>query len=192
MSDESISNNFRKEIIKYWDDNRGVKTATEMASHLRISRATFDTIVKIYENTGRTEALRRGGRQHYPIRRNDADIKDARFEFGNKLMVEGISYNHNCIFVDESGFNLWITRGNARSKKGSPAFQVVSSQRKRKISPIAAMSIHGVESCATNNTAHGTNGEVFAEYMKQLCQYLDRNDAPDQTIIMDNCAIHKS
>ncbi|KAI7870888.1 uncharacterized protein EV154DRAFT_570816 [Mucor mucedo] len=27
---QSISNNFRKEILKYWDDNRGVKIATEM------------------------------------------------------------------------------------------------------------------------------------------------------------------
>ncbi|KAG2203808.1 hypothetical protein INT47_012741 [Mucor saturninus] len=61
---QTINGNFRKEIIKYWEDNRGVKTLKEMASNLRIPRSTLASITKIYENTGRVESFKRGGCQY--------------------------------------------------------------------------------------------------------------------------------
>ncbi|KAG1453356.1 hypothetical protein G6F56_007592 [Rhizopus delemar] len=66
------------------------------------------------------------------------------------------------------------------------------SQRKRNISLVAALSVNGVQFCATNNTTHGTNRAVFADYMTGLFNYLELEEPPDQTLIMDNCRIHLS
>ncbi|KAG1465651.1 hypothetical protein G6F56_004843 [Rhizopus delemar] len=107
----------------------------------------------------------------YPERRNDLDIRIQRRDYCSTLTSCDISYSNNCIFIDESGFNLWLTKGYTRSERGLPAFQTVSSQRKRNISLMAAMSVNAVQFCATNNTKHG---------------------APDQALIMDNCRIHTS
>lgn len=251
---QNISEDFRKHIIRYYDFHRATRTFKEMAIHLRLSISTLQSIVKIYNETGRVAVKSKGGKTRvvitdemleaikdlvddnpaitlgeiqvtigtafnmeplasitaidyalkvrigytlkrlhkYPSRRNDPTIKLERVTYINKLMTEGISYTANCIFVDESGFNLWTTKGQARSKRGLPAFRIVSSNRKRNLSLIAAMSVHGVEWCAMNSTNHGTTGEVFADYMKCLYAYLDRTHAPNQTIIMDNCPIHRN
>ncbi|KAG1441325.1 hypothetical protein G6F56_011534 [Rhizopus delemar] len=57
---------------------------------------------------------------------------------------------------------------------------------------MAAMSVNGVQFCATNNTKHGTNEAVVSDYMTGLFNYLELEGAPDQTLIMDNCNIHSS
>jgi hypothetical protein len=46
------------------------------------------------------------------------EIKLQRFGFVNKIILEGIiRYNTNCIFVDETRFNLHINRTQARSRR---------------------------------------------------------------------------
>ncbi|KAG1618856.1 hypothetical protein G6F45_011851 [Rhizopus arrhizus] len=83
----------------------------------------------------------------YPRRRNNPEIKLQRFNFINKIISEGIvRYNTNCIFVDETGFNLHINRTQARSKRGRPARIIVeSTSRGRNVTVCAAMSHRGVE-----------------------------------------------
>ncbi|KAG1469490.1 hypothetical protein G6F56_003230 [Rhizopus delemar] len=57
---------------------------------------------------------------------------------------------------------------------------------------MAAISVNAIQFCATNNTKHGTNGAVFADYMTGLFNYLELEGAPDQALIMDNCRIYAS
>lgn len=40
------------------------------------------------------------------LKRNDKDTLQKRFDFDEKVTKEDIKYNHNCIFVDEAGFNI--------------------------------------------------------------------------------------
>ncbi|KAG1455432.1 hypothetical protein G6F56_007066 [Rhizopus delemar] len=51
---------------------------------------------------------------------------------------------------------------------------------------MAAMLVNSVQSSAKNNTMHVKNGAVFADYLTGLFNYLELEETPDRTLIM-NC-----
>ncbi|KAI8360726.1 hypothetical protein EDC96DRAFT_566064 [Choanephora cucurbitarum] len=59
-------------------------------------------------------------------------------------IAKGIDYHNNCIFVDESGFNVNMTRGRAWSKKGEPAIEETPSTKAVSKTALGAVSSAGI------------------------------------------------
>ncbi|KAG1470469.1 hypothetical protein G6F56_002669 [Rhizopus delemar] len=83
----------------------------------------------------------------YSERRNHEEIRQKRYDYVNKIVTEErVHYGQNCVFVDETGFNLNVNRTQARARRNEPARIVVpSSSKGRNVSIFGAISHRGVE-----------------------------------------------
>ncbi|KAI9353119.1 hypothetical protein BD770DRAFT_295107, partial [Pilaira anomala] len=59
-----------------------------------------------------------------------------------------VDYMSNCIFVDESGFNVNMVRGQARARPNEPAIVHVESRKTENISILKAISSREIELCS--------------------------------------------
>ncbi|OAD72394.1 hypothetical protein PHYBLDRAFT_146586 [Phycomyces blakesleeanus NRRL 1555(-)] len=123
-------------------------------------------------------------------KRNTPNVIKSRFEFASMLQQLGISYQTNCIFVDEAGFNANLIRERGLSKKGSNAVVRTKTKRAFNITIMAAISFQGVEDVTAKMVAGSTNTELFLQFIKQIVASLDRDNAAPHYFIMDNPAIH--
>jgi transposase len=106
----------------------------------------------------------------------------------NNYFENNFSY---AVFIDESGFNLHLKRSYGRSRQGSRAISRIPVVRGRSISLLASLTIEGMGFCKTicNSTV---NGEIFSEYLEELCVYLrDIKKFQKACLILDNARIHK-
>ena len=73
--------------------------------------------------------------------RNRSDLLQARRECGTWLLnvVNGINVRE-LIFVDESGFNLWLPRTRGRARRGQRALRIVGGSRGPNFTLILAVS----------------------------------------------------
>lgn len=125
----------------------------------------------------------------YPMQRNDEEILQKRYEFVQKLFLESIDYRLNCIFVEESGFNLWLIKGQAYSPKIDKPNVPIYRSRARNISIVAAISSNGVEYSTANLMLSSANGGVSTQYLKDLIQTIDEQNRPNQTFVMDELSL---
>jgi transposase len=125
----------------------------------------------------------------YPIQRNDEEVLQKRYEFVQKLFLESIDYRHNCIFVEESGFNLWLIKGQAYSPKIDKPNVPIYRSRARNISIVAAISSNGVEYSAVNLMLSSAHGGVTTQYLKDLIRTMDEQNRPPQTFVMDEFSL---
>ncbi|KAG1474882.1 hypothetical protein G6F56_000071 [Rhizopus delemar] len=70
---QMVSENTRKAVVKYWEDNRCSMSFNKMAKNMRVRTPTLKSIIKIYRETGRVEKKQRGGRSHNRI--NDEHLQ---------------------------------------------------------------------------------------------------------------------
>ncbi|KAG1098393.1 hypothetical protein G6F42_017998 [Rhizopus arrhizus] len=133
-----------------------------------------------------------------------------------------MDYAINCVFVDEAGFNMHLRRNFGRSIKGTPAKQVVPSNRGVSISIIGAICELGVidltlrkptpvtkkstkgkkkrkrnddsakEAVEEVNGRVGTRAIHFLEFLDGVLTSLDQNGMTGRYIVMDNATIHKT
>lgn len=126
------------------------------------------------------------------VRRNDPRTLEKRKDFIVDLAKKGAIYTDNCIFIDEAGFNANLIRGQGWSKKGEESVVTTRTKRALNLSILAAISFHGVERFEAKIVKGGTTGRIFAEFIQNLINMLDRTNAPAQYFIMDNASIHRS
>jgi transposase len=121
------------------------------------------------------------------------------------------SYDKNCVFIDEAGFNLHTQRNYGRSRKGTPAKGIIPTARDVTITILGAISDAGVidislkkpqavsiskKRKANDTTARvvsgriGTRTEHFLTYISNVMDVLDRNDMKGHFLVMDNAPIH--
>ncbi|KAG1532924.1 hypothetical protein G6F51_012873 [Rhizopus arrhizus] len=120
-------------------------------------------------------------------------------------------FEKNCIFLDEAGFNLHMTRTRGWSKKGKPAKAVVPASRGTSITILGAISSQGVidislrkpitvagskkrksDGKVIQTTARvGTRTEHYLAYLSNVMDVLDKNDMKGFYLVMDNAPIHK-
>jgi len=99
--------------------------------------------------------------------------------------------NKNCIFIDESGFNLHLSRSLGRSKKGHVATITLPTVRGRMITLILAINqektLHySILDKSTNN------GDTFSKFMSELMDITNRCESLNNSwFIMDNVSLHK-
>ncbi|OAD72017.1 hypothetical protein PHYBLDRAFT_68706 [Phycomyces blakesleeanus NRRL 1555(-)] len=118
-------------------DNQNKKTV-KRSGHPQLTRITLKRSTPIEE------------------KRNDEETCHKRKDFILSLQPEGILYNHNCIFIDEAGFNINMIKGHTRSKAGAPAFVKTKIKRATNVTILFALSAEGVESCHAKIVKGGT------------------------------------
>lgn len=79
----------------------------------------------------------------YRAERNSERIIDAGERAVRKWIEEGVDFLQNCVFMDEAGFNLQMTRSRAWSKKGTPAKVTVPTQKGTNVSIVGCISPFG-------------------------------------------------
>jgi hypothetical protein len=121
-----------------------------------------------------------------PAERNSPRVKDLRFTYA-QWMIEGGPIPENCVFIDESGFNVWIKRNYGRSKKGTRCFTVCDGQRGQNISLVMAIGLNGVLHTKVRTGAF--TRELYTEFLVELSELLAGGRFH---FIMDNCIIHKN
>ena len=91
------------------------------------------------------------------------------------------------VYIDESGFHLWMRRSMGRSARGLPAFRLVSARQSKHMSTIFAVSN---EQGLVHHTFKegGFNAEAFKEFLEQCSQQLNR----PVVFIFDNAPSHNS
>jgi transposase len=89
-------------------------------------------------------------------------------------------------FIDESGFNLALTRLYGRAARGQRALGSVPQNYGENLTLLGALSLTGL--CAPMTIAGATDGAVFLAYVEQvLCPVLSAGDV----VVLDNLSAHK-
>ncbi|OAD70926.1 Homeodomain-like DNA binding domain-containing transcription factor [Phycomyces blakesleeanus NRRL 1555(-)] len=92
-------------------------------------------------------------------KRNNEETRHKIKDFILNLQPEGILYNYNCIFIDETEFNINMIKGRSQSKAGAPAFVKTKTKRATNVTIIFALSAEGVESYHAKIVNGGTTGK---------------------------------
>lgn len=139
----------------------------------------------------------------------DETIKKRKEAVDSWLKDKNMDFEKNCVFVDESGFNLYISRGKGWSVKGEPSIAHVPRAKGTNISLIGAIFHGGIinlmlrKSTALTGASKkrdvngkpikvskGTTKGHFMGFLNVLMDILDANNLKGYYIIMDNCSIH--
>jgi len=97
--------------------------------------------------------------------------------------------NENLVFLDETGFNLHLSRKYGYSPKNSKAFQNVPGNRGVNNSCLVVIGISGVIGFKLRKGAF--NSEHFVAFVEEcLVSYFQNN--PNKIIVMDNAKFHHS
>ncbi|CAO3665054.1 unnamed protein product [Rhizopus stolonifer] len=128
----------------------------------------------------------------YSERRNHEEIRQKRYDYVNKIITEDrVHYGQNCVFVDETGFNLHINRTQARARRNEPARIIVpTSSKGRNVTIFGAISHRGVELLAKHNTDGTTRTTNFLDFIDSLIEHLDSVGARGSYVVYDNAPIH--
>ena len=73
-----------------------------------------------------------------PDARNAPRVLDQRVEYAEWFLERGVV--GNCVFIDETGYNVWTRRTRGRAPRGIPARRVVHGQRGRNCNVTFAVS----------------------------------------------------
>jgi len=122
---------------------------------------------------------------------NSPETLKKRKDYAEDFIHNAPNTNKNCIFIDESGFNLHLSRSTGRSRKGVRASITLPTVRGRTVSLILAVNQekilhHKILDRSTNN------GETFSLFIQELLEITERDEQLNNSwFIMDNAAIHK-
>ena len=125
--------------------------------------------------------------------------------------MQDLDFARNCVFINESGFNLHIQRNFGRSLKGTPARGTVPTGRGVTVSILGAISEAGVIDISLKKPQAATavkkrkgNGKVvrvgngrvrtrtehYLAYLSKVMNVLHRNNLKGHYLVMDNAPIH--
>lgn len=144
-------------------------------------------------------------------RNSDETIQKRKNSVMEWMADKEFDFEKNCIFLDEAGFNLHMTRTRGWSKKGKPAKSVVPANRGTSITILGAISAQGVidislrkpitvtgskkrksDGKVIKTTGRiGTRTEHYLAYLSNVMDVLDKNDMKGFYLVMDNAPIHK-
>ena len=122
-----------------------------------------------------------------PVDRNRPDVIQSSFEYANWFLDIGVV--GHCVFIDESGYNIWIARGYGRAAVGERAFRQVCRQRGRSVTIVIAVSPRAglVQHSAQIG---GMTTQRFQDFLVQTHQSLPPND--QVFFICDNAPAHRN
>ena len=75
------------------------------------------------------------------VDRNRADVKEGRRHYASWLNeLQGRPEEHEIVFIDESGFNLWLARSRGRARAGQRAVRTIGGRKGPNFTCIMAIS----------------------------------------------------
>ena len=96
--------------------------------------------------------------------------------------------NTEKVYINESGFHLWIRRTKGRSARGQPVFRIVNARQSKHMSTIFAVSSErGLLHHAFKEG--GYNGAAFKEFLEECSRLLVNHEV---VFIFDNAPSHNS
>lgn len=127
-----------------------------------------------------------------PAQRNLPDVILKRQQYVH--LVLGLEGYEDAIFIDETGFNAAVVPSKGLSLEGCRPMLDCRNMSLNNVSVIAAVNRKGLVfyECFIG----GVNGATFALFLQHLLDYMQQNgliqdDGSPQTLIMDNCSVHK-
>ncbi|KAG0436290.1 hypothetical protein DMUE_4295 [Dictyocoela muelleri] len=120
-----------------------------------------------------------------PINRNSDVNKTLRVEYANFISTIP---NNKIVFLDESGFNLYLTPKYGYSPKNVKACITVPNSKGKNVSFLCAISIEGIYMTKTIKGSFKSADLIL--FINNDLPLLDHNNK--KYIIMDNASIHKT
>ncbi|KAG0850003.1 hypothetical protein G6F17_010261 [Rhizopus arrhizus] len=129
-------------------------------------------------------------------RNSEETLKKRKETILQWLADREMGFENNCVFLDEAGFNLHMTRTRSWSKKGAPAKTTVPASKGTTITILGAISSAGVIDISlrkpimvsgakkrrvdgkvvTTTAKVGTRAEHYLNYLSNVMDVLDRNN----------------
>ncbi|KAG0874569.1 hypothetical protein G6F16_003693 [Rhizopus arrhizus] len=144
-------------------------------------------------------------------RNSEETLKKRKETILQWLADKEMDFENNCVFLDEAGFNLHMTRTRGWSKKGAPAKTTVPASKGTTITILGAISSAGVIDISlrkpimvsgakkrrvdgkvvTTTAKVGTRAEHYLNYLSNVMDVLGRNNMGGFYLVMDHAPIHK-
>ena len=124
-----------------------------------------------------------------PDARNSPRILDMRVEYAQWFMAEGVIAH--CVYIDETGYNIWTRRSFGRAPRGIPVRRVVHGQRGRNCNVTFAVSseIGLVHHAIASETVTRDTFETFLAATARECENIFPPNE-DVFLICDNARPH--
>jgi len=124
-----------------------------------------------------------------PDARNTPQVIDQRVQYAEWFLEDGVL--GHCVFIDETGFNIWTRRSQGRAPRGVPARRIVHGQRGRNCNITFAISpeIGLVHHRIAFETVTRERFEEFLAATVRECSQLFPEDEP-LFLIFDNARPH--
>ena len=107
-----------------------------------------------------------------PAERNKPEIIEERKSFATWFLEEGV--NADCIYVDETNFNLHTSRTRGRSLRGRDCVLIVGSQKGKNLNILLAVSqFEGI--VHKTSKAGGVKSEDLQGFINDLSLRLERS-----------------
>lgn len=124
-----------------------------------------------------------------PAERNSDEVKAARTAYANWRIR--LDPRAKIIYVDETGYNLYIMRTRGRAAVGARAVRTVCGSKGANTSVIAAISDQYADGVLYYEIVQGgVNREKFEDFMQSLCTILGEDE--EIKIVMDNAPCHRN
>jgi transposase len=190
-------------VINFIDANPSA-TVVEVTEHLlkrfhdlKVSRSTVNNFMRRECNLSLKKA------DFHSIERSSPAKIEERYNWVCKWENTDMNFLMNCVFLDESAFDINMKRSRAWSKKGTRAIVTRPTTRANTMSILGAISAAGLitvgvkkPSPAKKRKAEGyvSTGTVTGHYISFLKMTLDEMDKyphmKGHCIVMDNAPIH--
>lgn len=145
-------------------------------------------------------------------RLDPANIEKRRVAVQSWIDDTELDYEKNCLFIDEAGFNLHISRTRGWAIKGAASQTEMPKVKGTNISILGAICNEGVVSLSlrkpstisasknrkvdgtvvTVKSRVGTTRDHFIDYLGKLLAIMEQNELRNYYIFLDNASIHKS
>ena len=159
----------------------------------------------VYRHLGTSCAIFMKKSEKISVARNSEEtLKKRKETILQWLTDKEMDFESNCIFLDETGFNLRMTHTRDWSKKGAPAKTTVPASKGTTIAILGAISSAGVigvslrkplmVSGAKKRRVYGkvgTRAEHYLNYLSSVMDVLDRSNMSGFYLVMDNAPVHK-
>ncbi|CAG8837315.1 21791_t:CDS:2, partial [Racocetra persica] len=101
-----------------------------------------------------------------PEGRNTPETIQKRKDYVQKIYNENINIYSDIVYIDETGFNLHLSKSRGHAHRGQPAIRKVESNRGKNISVIAAINENGV--LYHKSILGSVNSEIYATFIYEL------------------------
>nr|XP_054605155.1 uncharacterized protein LOC129166557 [Nothobranchius furzeri] len=169
----------------------------QLQSHIIADRQSFGNINTVCITTIRCILTKHHitMKQLYrvPFQRNNARVKELRREYVQRMLaMDGAAQPHECIYIDEAGFNLTKNRRRGRNLIGQRAIVHVPGQRGGNITLCAAISLQGL---LHHHAKLGPyNSQEILTFLDGLHDIVIQNrpEQPRFVVVWDNVSFHRA